>query len=234
MTKDIWTLTKLDLRASKWIYWLTGGIMAAIVVNTLVQTIITYGKENSDNELVSIVGYPLLALVLFAIIIPARHFRRIVNLGGTRSQYFRGAALTYVVLALAVSLANVILTYGLTNPLARTGWFQATINVVEVFGWLAHGPVVSFLQQFAFCLLLAAFLHTLTTMQDRWYGWVADILIIAIISVFTPIAPLRHALVWFFQLIIFNPYPWLQILACLVLGAVLFAASKPLITAKQI
>jgi len=64
--------------------------------------------------------------------------------------------------------------------------------------------------------------------QTRWYGWVADVIIVAIISVFTPIAVLRSAEVWFFRLIIFGT-PWLQVVACLVLATGFYALSMPLL-----
>ena len=70
--------------------------------------------------------------------------------------------------------------------------------------------------------------------QDKWYGWVADILIIAIISVFTPIAPLRAALVRFFNLIIFHSNAFIQIAACLILALVVYSLNKLLLARKAI
>jgi len=86
----------------------------------------------------------------------------------------------------------------------------------------------------AFFFLFACVLHTLTLAQGHWYGWVADVAIIAVISVFTPIPPLRGALVWFFDLIIFNNVPIVQILACLAIGAAVYAASLVPIATKAI
>ena len=102
-----------------------------------------------------------------------------------------------------------------------------------VLGWMGNGPVVAFIQQFAFLLLLAAVIHTLTAAQDKWYGWAADILIIAVIAVFTPIAPLRASLAWFFNLIIFQS-AYIQIPACLVLAAAVYSLNKPILARKAI
>jgi hypothetical protein len=69
--------------------------------------------------------------------------------------------------------------------------------------------------------------------QTAWYGWVADVILIAVISVFTPIAPLRAAEAWFFHLIIFST-PVVQILVSLVGAAVLYAISLPILNHKRI
>ena len=59
-------------------------------------------------------------------------------------------------------------------------------------------------------------------------------LIVAIISVFTPIAPLRAALAWFFNMIIFHDAATIQILSCLIVGVALYAASLVPIKRKLI
>jgi hypothetical protein len=106
--------------------------------------------------------------------------------------------------------------------------------VGEVFGFMARGPVIAFLQMFAFLLMFCCVLHTMTLIQGYWYGWVVDVLIVTIISVFTPIAPLRKWLVRFFNLIIFGSNVTVQILSCLVLGTVVYCASIIPIKSKRI
>lgn len=54
-----------------------------------------------------------------------------------------------------------------------------------------------------------------------WYGWLTDAVLVAIICVFTPIAPLRAILNGFFQIIMFNSNAVLHIGICLFLGAAL-------------
>ena len=61
-----------------------------------------------------------------------------------------------------------------------------------------------FFSQFSFLLLTEAVIHTLVFMQTKWYGWAADLLIVAIISVFTPIPVLREAEIFFFRFTIFE------------------------------
>jgi hypothetical protein len=109
-----------------------------------------------------------------------------------------------------------------------------TLDVLYWFGWLNNGVVVAFFQQFAFLFLFAIFVHTLVAVQDKWYGWVADVLIVAIISVFMLIAPLRVSLVWFLNLIIFNSNTFLQIAVCLVLATAIYSLNKLIFVRKAI
>ena len=72
-----------------------------------------------------------------------------------------------------------------------------------------------------FLLLLMVFLHVLLSMQAHWYGWLTDAILVVIICVFTPIAPLRAVLAGFFQIIMFNSNAPVHICICLLLSAAL-------------
>ena len=72
-----------------------------------------------------------------------------------------------------------------------------------------------------FLLLVMIFLHVLLSMQTHWYGWLTDAILVAIICVFTPIAPLRAVLAGFFQIIMINRNAILHIGVCLFLSAAL-------------
>ena len=64
-------------------------------------------------------------------------------------------------------------------------------------------------------------LHMLLSMQTHWYGWLTDAVLIAIICIFTPIAPLRAILAGLFQIIMFNSNAALHICICLLLSTAL-------------
>jgi hypothetical protein len=190
------------------------------------------GWDPSHNTNISI-GWTLwLIPVLAAIIIPARNFRRTVNLGGKRDNFFWGSLTIYALLAGTISIAVIVLdsveSFLVGNFNLGIVWTSAF-----VFGWGGYGIVAVFFQQFAFLFLFSAFVHTLSAIQDKWYGWVADVLVIAIISVFSPIAPLRAALVWFFNAILFES-PILQIPFCMLLALAIYALNKPILARKAI
>ena len=78
------------------------------------------------------------------------------------------------------------------------------------------------------------FLHVLLSMQAHWYGWLTDAILVAIISVFTPIAPLRAVLGQFFGLVMFNSNALLHIGICLLLSAALSLAGLVVLKRKTL
>jgi len=195
--------------------------------------------DHSNSSMISVGNYLWLLPFFAGIFIAGKNFRRVINLGGKRRHFFWGSLAAHAVLACAVSLANVVIYYTLDRALIGMGIFDpflfgGIINLIEVFGWHVHGPVVAFLQQFAFLFFMATFMHTYAGIQGRWYGWVTSVAIVAIISVFTPIAPLRAALAWFFNLILTHDFAAVQILACLALGCAVYALNKPIFARKAI
>jgi len=234
MRKSIINIAKLNFRNLNVPYWVTGITCFTMLVQMIINSIVI-----NNNMEISVGNYLWLLLVMAAIFIPTKNFRRIINLGGKRGNFFWGSLVTYAILACAVSLVNVVFNYGFdrlfeASPNFDRSYFGGVINLTEVFGWTRYGALVAFLQQFAFLFLFAVFVHTLTASQDKWYGWAADVAIIAIISVFTPIAPLRATLVWFFTAILFHPNALFQIVFCLVLAAAIYSLNRPIFNRKAI
>ena len=98
---------------------------------------------------------------------------------------------------------------------------QTVVNMMDVCKWTENGMIVAGLQQMLFLLLVMVFLHVLLSMQAHWYGWLTDAVLVAIICIFTPIAPLRAILNGFFQVIMLNSNAALHIGICLLLSAAL-------------
>ena len=234
MRKSIINIAKLNFRNLNVPYWVTGITCFTMLVQMIINSIVI-----NNNMEISVGNYLWLLPVMAAIFIPAKNFRRIINLGGKRGNFFWGSLMTYAILAFIISFANVLFNYFFdrlfeASPNFDRSYFGGVINLTEVFGWTRYGPVVAFLQQFAFLFLFSVFVHTLTATQGKWYGWTADVLIVAIISVFTPIKPLRDAEAWFFNLILFHPNALLQITACMVLAMGIYALNKPIFARKAI
>jgi hypothetical protein len=167
-------------------------------------------------------NYLYILPLLMAILIPSRNFSKLIHLGGKRADFFKSAILTYLLVSSVIALLAIILEVSVGKINGDVNWL---LSLLEVFGFMEHGIIVAFFQMSAFLLLFCCVLHTLTLAQGHWYGWLTDILIVAIISIFTPIAPLRGALVWFFNIIIFHHFAIVQILSCVVLSAVVYSAS---------
>lgn len=144
-------------------------------------------------------------------------YTKLMHLGASKKDYFLGGLAGYGLMALAISLANTAI-YVFIDPLNHA---QAVINLMDLCGWTANGVFAAFLQQAMFLLLTMLFLHVLLSMQPYWYGWLTDGVLVAIICVFTPIAPLRNVLAGFFRIVMFNGSALPHIGVCLLLSAVL-------------
>ncbi len=155
-------------------------------------------------------------------------YAKLVHLGTSKRDYFIGSLVSYTLFAVLISFANTVI-YLLIDPLNKT---QTVINLIELCGWNANGIFIAFFQQTLFLLLVMIFLHVLLFMQPYWYGWLTDILLIAVICIFTPIAPLRRVLVGFFRLIMFNPSALLHSALCLFLSAALALGSLLILKRK--
>lgn len=240
MSKQAWTIAKINLKNIKSAYFTVGIVALTMLVQFIIQMVIAAVSGKVFDQSGLSVGCVLWLLPLMAaIIIPTKNFRRIVNLGGKRDHFIWGSLMVYAALALIISAVNTLIYYTFDSFIQSSGYFGAdhmggVMNAIEVFGWTANGGIAAFAQQFAFLLLVSAAVHTLVAMQDKWYGWVTDVLLAAIISVFTPIAPLRAVLIGFFNLIIFQSNVFLQIAICLVLAIVIYSANKPIYARKAI
>lgn len=222
-------IVKLNLRQSKTAYLITAILLTLGITSVIVSLVI---PGAGGNESLSVWNYLLILPLLMSIFVPAQNFTKTMNLGGKRRDFFKASVLTYLPVVAACSLAGVIWNLSIDRLLLRRTAF--VLSLFDVFGFSRNGMAVAFIQMTAFLLLFCCVLHTLTLIQGHWYGWAADVMIAAIISVFTPIAPLRAALVWFFNMIIFHELAIVQILSCVVLGTAVYLASLIPIRTKQI
>ena len=212
-------ITEINLRQIKLAYYIT----IAIFLFTLFSGIVTAGN--------SLVVLPVIA----AIIIPANNFRKVINLGGKRHDFFIGALFVYALLSAFVVLVNLLIFYttNISYPLDYNDGryhFDYSYTIIEVIGFYERGPVVAFIQMFVSLFFLAVFTHTLTLIQGKWYGWVTNAVLIIFISVsFTLLGgSMGFTLIWLFQ----NALS--QILLCLLLAAAIYALSKPILERKEI
>ena len=240
MGKGIAAISKINLRNIKVAYIVSGIFALVMIIQTAIELIVLSSSGNQSlNSSLSPGAYAYLLIILAAIVIPTKNFRRIINLGGKRNSFFWGTLLTYVILAVSASVFNSLMFYTFDNFVQNSGHFDNAIlngvmNTLEVFGWSRNGILISFFQQTAFLFLLASFIHTFVSIQDKWYGWVTTAVIAAILAVFIPITPLREALIWFFDMILSYSNPLLQIVNCIVLGIVIYAFNKPAYDRKAI
>jgi len=235
INKTAHTITRLNFRTIGGAYIATIAGVGCMVANYIIYVVMHMRGESLEGNSGVSAGWAAWALpVAAAIIISSVNFRRIMSLGGNRKDYFKGTLMTYVILCALASLLGLLIYYLVDIPFVATGLYGDIISVPDVFGWNVYGPVVFFLQQYAFLLLTAFFTHTFCALQGKWYGWVVNAAFIAGIPVFSAIEPLRNILAGYFYMIFFYPVPVIQIVFCLVAGFAFYMLSKPVYARKPI
>ena len=229
MCNKTFAVAGISLSQLKIVYFLTGIVFIMMAANYVLALVI---PQAAGGSVVSNGNVFMMLPIFAAIFIPAEHTRKMLHLGAKRHDFFLGAVPVYALLCAVSSLVMFFFYYTIDKMMLTH--LDEVLDVMVAFRFITRGPVVAFVQMFAFMMLFSAFVHTLTAAQDKWYGWVADFMVIAIISVFTPIAPLRASLVWFFNLIIFHSNAWLQIIACLVLASLIYMLNRLIIARKVI
>lgn len=165
----------------------------------------------------ALTNYTWLLAVLTPFFFVFYDFAKLMHLGASKKAYYLGCLISYGVLALGISLVNTLI-HLVIDPLYPA---QTVINLMDVCRWTENGIFAAALQQMFFLLLVMVFLHVLLSMQTHWYGWLTDVVLVAIVCVFTPIAPLRAILAGFFQVVMRNGNAVLHIGVCLLLSAAL-------------
>ncbi len=226
--KSVGAMTRVNFIKTTWIAYL---VALLSFTSSFVQSFIRYFIAVEDGGQTSEGNSLIIVIIIAAVLIPSVNFYKLMHLNGKKTDFFWASITNYIVFAAAIALVNVLLFYTIDKMLKTS---VIIYDIIDVFGWSDNGVIFAFLRQFAFYLLLGVVLHTLTSIQTFWWGWVIDLVIVAIISVFTPIAPLRQLLVDFFNVIIFNPNPVVHIAVCLSLSAGIYSLNIPILSRKKI
>ena len=172
---------------------------------------------SSGNVVLSNGNYTWLLAVLTPFFFVFYDFMKLMHLGANKKDYYIACLISYMALAFVISLVNTGI-HLVIDPIYSA---ETVINMMDVCRWTENGILVAALQQMFFLLLFMIFLHVLLSMQAYWYGWLTDVILIAIICIFTPITPLRAVLSVFFSLIMINGNALLHIAICVLLSAAL-------------
>ena len=199
------------------IFSITKRLLFSNKISFILTALVMLCATSSGEVVLSNGNYTWLLAVLTPFFFVFYDFTKLMHLGASKKDYYLGCLISYGFLAFCISLVNT-LVHLLIDPVYPA---QTVINLMDVCQWTANGIVVAGLQQMFFLLLVMIFLHVLLSMQTHWYGWLTDAILVAIICVFTPIAPLRAVLAGFFQIIMINRNAILHIGVCLFLSAAL-------------
>ena len=192
-------------------------LLASNLISFILTALVVLLATSSGEVVLSNGNYTWLLAALTPFFFVFYDFKKLMHLGASKKDYYVGCLISYGFLAFCISLANTLI-HLLIDPLysART-----VINLMDVCRWTENGIAMAGVQQMCFLLLVMVFLHVLLSVQAHWYGWLTDAVLVAIICIFTPIAPLRGILSGFFEIVMLNGNAILHIGVCLLLSAAL-------------
>ena len=205
-------------------------LLASNKISFIITAFVVLCATSSGNVVLSNGNYTWLLAVMTPFFFVFYDYTKLMHLGASKRDYFFGCLISYGVLALGISLINTLI-HLLIDPVYPA---QAVINMMDVCKWTENGIIIAGVQQMFFLLLVMIFLHVLLSMQPHWYGWLTDAVLVAIISIFTPIAALRGILSGFFQIIMLNGNALLHIGICLLLSAALSFAGLLVLKRKTL
>lgn len=205
-------------------------LLSSNKISFILTALVVLCATSSGEVALSNGNYTWLLAVLTPFFFVFYDFTKLMHLGASKRDYFFGCLISYGFLALCISLVNTVV-HVLIDPVYPA---QTVINLMDVCRWTENGVLVAGLQQMFFLLLVMIFLHVLLSMQTRWYGWLTDAVLVAVICVFTPIAPLRAVLGGFFEIIMFNGSAVLHIGVCLLLSAAFSLAGLAVLKRKTL
>lgn len=205
-------------------------LFASNKISFIITALVVLCATSSGSVVLSNGNYTWLLAVLTPFFFVFYDFTKLIHLGANKKDYYTGCLISYTCLAFCISLVNTIIHLWI-DPLYSA---QTVINMMDVCKWTENGIIIAGLQQMCFLLLAMIFLHVLLSMQPYWYGWLTDAVCIAIICIFTPIAPLRTVLAKFFEMIMLNGNAALHLCICLLLSAVLSLAGLVVLKRKTL
>ena len=205
-------------------------LLASNQLSYILTAIVLLCATSSGDVVLSNGNYTWLLAVLSPFFFVFYDFTKLMHLGASKKDYWIGCLISYGLLSFGISLVNTVI-HLLIDPIDPA---QTVINLMDVCRWTENGIVIAGLQQMFFLLLAMVFLHVLLSMQAHWYGWLTDAILVAIICIFTPIAPLRGILSGLFQLIMLNGSAPVHIGICLLLSAALSLAGLVVLKRKAL
>ena len=205
-------------------------LLASNKISFILTALVVLCATSSGEVLLSNGNYTWLLAVMTPFFFVFYDYTKLMHLGASKRDYFIGCLISYGILALGISLINTLI-HLLIDPVYPA---QAVINLMDVCNWTENGIFIAGVQQMFFLLFVMVFLHVLLSMQPHWYGWLTDAILVAIICIFTPIAPLRSILAGFFQIVMLNGNAVLHIGICLLLSAALSFAGLLVLKRKTL
>jgi hypothetical protein len=199
LNKNTVMLKAAYLQLRIYIISIVGFVAVGLLANFIVFLAIGSNDESSD---VSIGNILTIFLIIAPIVLPVGFFRKIINLGATRKEYYTGLIVIYTSGAAFFAILNIISLKLLDNGLLQD--YSAYFNILEIFHWDQFGIVGMFFYEFAVYMLLVSFINMMFSGIRSHIGLSLWVIFIAAIPISTSIASYRHKLADGLQTLLFN------------------------------
>ncbi|WNQ11175.1 hypothetical protein MJA45_26840 [Paenibacillus aurantius] len=203
------------------------GVAALVGVSIITNLIISLNVDRNTH--LSLANMLSLFLLFAASVLPSAFFRRMLNLGASRGEYYRGLVTVYVLCSAGFALLNV-LWFAVEVGIIRK--VEDTINILEVFHWNRFGWAGMFLYQFGAYLLLLSLLNLLFSGIWHWSGWLLWAVLIAAIPLGTALDVFRPKVAGGLGALLFND-SLMAGLGWTLLGSLLLLAAGWLFTRRR-
>lgn len=205
------------------------GVAAAVAASVIANFIVSLALGEEQNSGVSIANLCLIILIFVACVLPLGFFKRMINLGASRKQYYIGILTVYSIWAAALALFNVL---WLQIEISFAGSFENNFNILEIFGWSQFGIAGSFVYQFGAYMVLMSLLNLLFSGLRHAAGWIIWFLLIAAIPIGTSVPAYRPLVAEGFLTLLFND-SLIQGFGLTLLFSLVFFAGGWLFTRKR-
>ncbi|GGD55628.1 hypothetical protein [Paenibacillus nasutitermitis] len=178
-------------------------IMLGLIASSIVANVVIYLSmgDDSNNTSVSIANMFTIFLLLAPSILSSIFFKKMMNLGASRRQYYSGLIRVYVLLAAGFAGLNLVWLKLETDYLREYG---ENFNILEIFHWNQFGSWGMFLYQFGAYMMLMSLLTLLFSGLRHPAGWAIWIALIAAIPIGTSVPSLRPGVADGFRALLFN------------------------------
>lgn len=176
---------------------------------------IGYQPDNYSLSTGNVISF---ILIFAAVILPLPFFRRIMNVGASREDYYVGIVAIYVVGCAVFAALNVILLKVVDQVLLVD--YMNSFDLFHIFHWDQFNVLGMFLYQFAVFLLLVSFINLMLSAVRSYIGLLLWVILVAAIPISTSIASYRAKLADGLQVLLMNDTLFAGVGICLMLSFV--------------
>lgn len=154
-----------------------------------------------ENTLVSIGNMLTPFLIIIAIVLPISFFKRVINLGATRKEYYISVLAIYTIWATGYSVFNII-WFKLENIFLAD--YLNLLNIIEVFHWDQFSVIGMFFYQFGTYMMIMSLFNLLFSGLMNFINWIIWGVLIVAIPIGVSIPSYRVQVADAFQTLLFN------------------------------